>query len=237
MCPCYVSVRTDTDEDCIVSFWDDGGALLERRAFSAESLRTGENYTAIRKGPFTVSVVKGMETMRMENTHILRCASNTFADALYGWTKSYDTGSSESLLVEGVLTQQHAAVTLIFPSSEPVYPYDVSFYAECDGIDLMDFSAVRGAILVDPLVLDRNNEAHFALSRQRNGEKLWVQLKDRSSGGVLAIVDIASLLDAAGYNWDAEALSDIRLVIDYAKMTITIYVADWEQGKTFVFVI
>lgn len=235
-CPCYVSVKADARADCLVSFFSSEGALLERRIITADELTSGENYTKIRKGDIYVSVLQNMGDMLLSDTRIVRCQDGRESAPIYSCCIP-GTAVGEDLLVEGLLRKQHAVVTLVFRNSDGlVYPYDIKVSGACNGLDLLSQKAVEGEFVFRPGIDDKLR-ASVTMSRQNSAEPIYLYLLDKQTGAVVATLDLGYYIRQTGYNWDAEYLADISIIIDYARMSLTIGVADWEEVLTFKFVI
>lgn len=233
-CPCYVSVKTDIDETCVVSFYDEGGALIERKDMTAEELRSGKNWTAIPKGPFFTSVLSGKGSMVLSGGRLVECPRGGEASPIYSWAKGM-VAEGDELVVDGVLQKQHAVVTLRFanPGAEE-YPYDIRISFGCNALDLLSLKGSEGFWQLDP-VLDGALECSFLVTRQDPGRSITLEFFDRESGEAVGTLDLGRYILATGYSWDTEWLGDVNVLIDYAKSSVTIYINDWTEGATFVF--
>lgn len=235
-CPCYVSVKTDTQTDCLVSFFSPDGTLLGRRTITAAELRTGENYTKIKKGDIHVSVLQNMGGMLLQGSHIVQCQAGMESEPIYSCCIP-GTASGEDLLVEGVLKKQHAVVTIVFKNStEDVYPYDIRVSSSCNGLDLLSQKGTKGEFVLQPGI-DPELKSRFTMSRQLDTEPIYLYFLDKLTGGVVSTLDLSYYIGLTGYDWDAEYLADITITIDYARMSLSIEVADWNEVLTFKIVI
>ena len=111
VCPCYVSVVTEAGSDCLVSFFDASGSLLERKVIPAGQLRSGDNYTQVPRGPFHVSVLENMGSMLLDGGRRLECMEGRQAAPLYAFSVSA-VAEGDAMTVEGTLQKQHAVVTV-----------------------------------------------------------------------------------------------------------------------------
>lgn len=235
-CPCYVSVKTDTQTDCLVSFFSSDGTLLERRTIAAAELRSGENYTKVKKGDIYVSVLQNMGGMLLTGGRVVQCQTGRESEPIYSCSVP-KTAVGDDLLVEGILQKQHAVVTLIFKNtSETVYPYNVKVSSSCNGLDLLSLKGTKGEFTLQPSI-DAEMKTKFTMSRQLSTEPIYLYFLDKLTGAAVATLDLSYYIGQTGYNWDAEYLADITITIDYARMSLSIQVADWEEVLTFKFVI
>lgn len=235
-CPCYVSVKTDTQTDCLVSFFSSEGQLLERKTISAAELQSGENYTKVKKGGIYVSVLQNMGGMLLTGGRTVQCQTGRESEPIYSMSIPKEA-VGDDILVEGLLQKQHAVVTLIFKNtSQSVYPYNVKVSSTCNGLDLLSLEATKGEFVIQPSI-DAENKTKFTMSRQNGIDPIYLYFLDKSTGASVATLDLSYYINQTGYNWDAEYLSDITITIDYARSTLTIMVADWEEVLTFKFVI
>lgn len=235
-CPCYVSVQTDTDKECMVSFYSPDGMLLERRIISAEELVSGDNYTKVRKGDIYVSVVKNLGSMQFDGGHVISCIPGRESEPVFAFCKAAEAVEDE-LLVRGVLNKQYAMITVnLLNSTEEVYPYNVSLQSAYNGLDLISLEPVGGAFHLLPVV-DNQNKVVFLMLRQSQEAPIDLFLLNKQTGAVVASFDLNAYILATGYNWNAEYLGDITVTIDFAKASLIIYVEDWEEVFMFNFTI
>ncbi len=234
-CPCHVSVKVDATSDCLVSFFTPDGTLLQRKMISAEELRSGENYTKIRKGDIYVSVLQNAGDMILDG-RVIRCQPGMDASPVYACCIP-GAAVGEDLLVEGILQKQHSVVTLVFRNSDdPVYPYDIKVSSSYNGLDLLTLEATKGEFVCQP-VIDSDLKAVFTMLRQVDTEPIYLYLLDKKTGAVVTTLDLNLYISRTGHTWGAEWLSDLNITIDYARMSLTIEVADWEEVSIFKFVI
>ena len=243
-CPCYVSVMTDTDSDnqdpdhssvCLVTFFDDEGRCLDSKLISSECLRSGDNRTKVRKGNVFVSVLQNKGEMILEGSSYVRCREGEDSEPIYSWLKC-EVARGDELLVKGTFQKQFARVTLsLVNSGSSDYPYDLQITSGQNGLNLFSLQSSEGELRFCPTV--EGLVSKFRLPRQKDGGWINLSLVDKETGAVSGSLDLGSYIDAAGYSWNSEYLGDINLVIDYSRCTLTINVNDWDEGKTFSFVI
>ena len=233
-CPCWVTVVTDTDSDCIVSFYDAYGNLQERRVLDAGQLRTGDNYTRVRRGELYVSVLEGADDMLLDGGHVVRCREGHQSGRIRCFTERA-SAVGDNLTVTGRLHKKHAVVTLLLVNSEePVYPYDVSIQSSLSGMDLLSLEAVSGNFHYEPEVTP-DCTAGFVITRQSADQPLNMFLLEKRTGVVLATIDLNTYIAKTGYSWDTEELGDVTITVDFSKSSITVFVADWDAVYIYSF--
>lgn len=235
-CPCYVTVRTATEKDCIVSFFAADGSLLVRRTLTAAELTEGDNYTAVNRGEIYVSVLEGGDDMMLGADGSVTCRDAHEASPARAFAQRV-SATGDAVTVQDTLLQQHARVTLLFAGAqEGSYPYDISVESGYDGFSLLTLEPVAGHFLYTP-DMEGAGGAQFTLSRQKDGEAVSLFFLDRRTGVVLASYDLNFFLRQIDYSWTMPALYDITITIDFARSSLYIEVNDWDEVLYYDFVI
>ena len=231
-CPCRVSVKTQTNEECLVYFLDENTAILNKKTMLPDELCQGENYTDIRKGSLTVSVLQSPSEVLIRGSHIVSCRSGAEADPLYAWTV-HTEAIGEDLLVQSSLQKQYAEVTVhLVGNASEEFPNEVKIQSALGGLDLYTLEAAKGeGFSIKPKVED--GACRFRILRQKNSEPIMLYLEDSEDGSVTDSVDLNRYIALSGYNWDADSLDDINVDIDYVKMTISISIEGWSDWEVF----
>jgi len=222
-CPCLVSVKTETSRNGVASFYD--GLLLDtRKAIDAEHLTSGNNSTRVSKGENIAAVVTGCDDMdfTVDDTTV-RCTPGKECGEIYGFAKRYDA-SGDGALVYGVLFKQYAKIDFTFVHSER-YPYDVTFVAACNGINMTDMEGVPGTFII-ALGLDSLNSCSVRVPRQSGHDD--IRLRMSLDGKQRGVMNLSKYFLAAAYSWESDNLEDISVTIDFASMTIAVGVGDWD---------
>lgn len=222
-CPCWVSVKTETQRNGVVSFYN-AASLEARRTIDAEHLTSGDNRTQVSKGDNLASVVTGCDDMDFtKDDTTVRCTPGKGSGEIWAFAKRFDARGDEAF-VEDVLHKQYAKIDFTFVHSGK-YPYDVTLTAACDGINLTDLRGTSGTFVV-ALALDSLNRCSVRVPRQRTHSDivLRMSLEGREKG----LMNLSKYFLAAAYSWESADLEDIAVTIDFASMTIAVRVGDWD---------
>ena len=85
-------------------------------------------------------------------------------------------------------------------------------------------------------IIKNGKVVEVSVPRQEDNS-LRMQLSDTGDGGVVREFALGEYIAAVGYDWAAEELEDIHVVIDYVRTKITFKVRDWEKVFEFDVVI
>lgn len=111
------------------------------------------------------------------------------------------------------------------------YPY--SFHAESSycGLDLRDLRPVRGRLAFP---IRRTDEDTFAFDLLRQGPDTDVRIGVYEDAGRIDELPLHEWLRKAGYDWEAEDLSDMTICIDYAHRRFRLLIDGWLEGDIVV---
>lgn len=233
-CPCYVSVKSDTEEDCLVTFYTSGGSIIDRKTMTAEELSSGENWTKIEKGDFQVSVLQGWRDMELSGVTVLSGRRGEESAGVY-CASSAEYAVEDDLTVHEALQKQYADITLDFgDASAGLYPYSLKVTSSLHSLDILTLEAAAGSYEIEPEV-GSDNTAVFRMLRQSDTEPINIYMYDGITGEPVADFDLNWYILRTGYSWKAEYLSDIRVLIDFARLELTIHINDWNRVVTFSF--
>ncbi len=178
------------------------------------------------KGEMTVYAFSNLRE-GVEDDGIVMIPPGKEADPLRAFCHSFEC-YEEQRVVEAVPNRQTALVHLEISDSDDGYPYTLQVESDVCGIDLRSLKPLEGRFFHD-LVLDRDLSCRFNLPRQRTESK--PQLNLLLDGVRIDALPLHSWLEAAGYDWTADDLPDIRLNVDPAKLRVTVNVQGWEHEE------
>lgn len=236
-CPTYVSIQAESDSYGHAFYFSEGN-LDGDQVIPAAELTSGSNRKRVPKGNIDVVCVTGekRDGMTLSNGHTYFCRLGRDADSLYTFVQSrYVT--EDAALFSGILLKQFAHVTLEMSDERKgdSYPYYVVIKGDYAGIDVYNNRAVKSAFMYRPQ-LDGNNFCEFNLNRQGD-DSLSLELHMKDDGSLYDTIPLGQLIAQTGYSWQTDILSDIRLVIDYARATVSITVNGWDEVISFSFTI
>lgn len=216
-CPCWVTVDTD-GRQMLVSAWGSD------RYFRGDAVSSVKEYE-LERGPLTMSAV-------CPSTHImdgddlvveLRCQ----ADSVYGQAVTVGRVGDEYLYKVRPLKQfATLTLTLDVEDGEIAPGYDALVRGNTCGWSLKTFQGVPGAFEYRPA---REDGKRYTLRVPRQLDNS-LEMDLMVGGAVMRTVHIGELVHAAGYDWNAEELQDIEMLIDLQRLTVQIDVNGWENA-------
>jgi hypothetical protein len=125
------------------------------------------------------------------------------------------------------LYKNHCRLTVEMPDRQAL-PYSLTFKGGVDGYDIDgspsygDFSCVAFPAQEGP--------TQVLLPRQTDSS-LMLEVDDQAPHG--KIFAIGEYLAAGGYDWSAENLADVTVVLDYSMTVISISMAEWDKEEEY----
>lgn len=141
---------------------------------------------------------------------------------------AFEADTRCEMLVKDVdLRKNHCCLTVMVEGYEKI-PYSLTLYGNVDGYDL-DGKPSEGAFSCVAYP-DDSAGAQAQLPRQ-NDNSLMLEVDD---GNFLTRrFALGEYLAASGYDWSAESLPDVTIILDYYVTRVKIIVRDWENEYTY----
>ena len=224
-CPCRLEIDmmlfSEYTTRATVAVWNGADAWQETAPVSETYVRN------VKKGEILSSVWSGRQEGQLSGTRLVM-PPRAEPDSLrifHAWLDCQE----ETCRIKAVPHKQFCRVTLrVIRDKETPYPYQFYVESDCCGMDLQDLSPVTG-------------DHVFPVREQTDGIFAFTLLRHRpASDIVLAIYDEKERVDTlplgdwmreAGYDWEAEDLSDITFTLDYARQRVGIVLSDWREGR------
>ena len=126
------------------------------------------------------------------------------------------------------LYKNHCRLTVLLKGREEM-PYSVTFRGNIDGYELDGMpSAGDFACVAYP---GDEMGAQVIIPRQKDSS-LLLDVEDRSSSGLKTFA-IGEHMAAAGYDWTAENLEDVTVILDYYVTGMTITFKGWDEEYSY----
>ena len=233
-CPCYINLafpdRAEDDTKPVGVLGWSGGELIRETIIPSEH----QPYwvKTVRKGMVTLSAWEGADNARVTGQYVL-IPPGFQCDSLYSWHQDVDA-TGESVYADARLIKQFCRVTVDLKRNEQVMR-DFSFLAEGNtcGYDLLSFDAMPGIYRYEPKHVEGESTVSFLIPRQLDESlalSVWFE------GDFIATYPLGMYIARMGYDWKAEELGDITVVIDLILGYINIEVAGWEEGAVYQFI-
>lgn len=224
-CPCRLEIDltlfSEYTARAAVAIWNGADAWQETIPVSESYVRN------IRKGEVFSSVWSGQREGQMSGPRLVM-PPRAEPDSLRVFNTRLDC-QEETFRIKAVPHKQFCRVTLRVIRDEGMpYPYQFYVESDCCGIDLQDLSPVTGDH-VFPVREQPDGIFAFSLLRHRPASDIVLAIYDeRKQADALPLGD---WMRKAGYDWEAEDLSDISFTVDYARQRVGIALSDWQEGQ------
>ena len=238
-CPCYLNVSF-ADRDQVPQ-----GAEVDLLGWhDAELFRAGIDIAeydpywvrGVHKGFLTLSAYRGVEKVRDDGHYVLITPGNQ-ADSLYAFHDEVDC-TGDMAYSEVTFRKQFCTVHLdILRSASQMKDFRFLVEGNTCGFDLLSFEAVGGAFRCEPVPAAGARVVDFRIPRQVDDSMtvtLWMRMPEGNYDD-LGTFPLGQYIVRMGYNWTAEELQDIYVVIDLVLGLVTINVEGWEHGQTFMY--
>ncbi len=226
-CPCKVELEMEEEGTglLVYSFWAEDGEVLKSKTISKAP------------GPLKtkIYVKKGLNVLcsvwipggQSVGEHSVTIPYGTQADSLYAMVGKLDC-RAETAECKVKMHKNFATLSIIFKNVHQgtTFDYYPEVYADTYGIELPSLRPLKGEFRFTPPI--ESNRAECRLPRQCSNE-LSIMLKRRSDGGKEYELPLGRELEEAGYDWTAEDLADVEVVVDYVRMQPGIGVAPWDE--------
>ena len=190
----------------------------------------------VHKQILLLSAYRGVEKVKDDGHYVLITPGNQ-ADSLYAFHDEVDC-TGDMGYSEVTFRKQFCTVHLdILRSASQMKDFRFMVEGNTCGFDLLSFEAVSGSFRCEPVAAGGARVVDFRIPRQVD-DSMTVTLWMRTESGNyenLGTFPLGEYIVRTGYNWSAEELQDIYIVIDLVLGQITIQVEGWEHGKTFMY--
>lgn len=170
------------------------------------------------RGQYTVSAVIG-------STQI---GSDSQADDLYG--KSLPLDAADETAEAAIEPLKQFASMDIRILSSPCDSINVSLKGSSAAIDRMTLEALNRQYSCERTSID--GKVGFNMLRQAEGE-LLLSFSDACSGKHITDIDLGRWLKETGYDFSAESLSDIVLILDFYNGTAKLFISGWMDAPAY----
>ena len=226
-CPCWLKVFIDP--------FPRSGAVIT--AVDSEPVFTDmveeENYVdcyeaTVPRRVLALSCFRYYPTLSMNGGDII-IPKGSQADSLYAHHAEVDC-RCERAEYHAALDKQFATVYMTV-GQEKEFPYDIVIKGGVDGMDMYSFRPHEGAFEYCP---KESAPAffQFRLPRQKDGS-LTLELYRKTDGVLLDTLPLGQYILDSGFDWEAESLEDIEILVDFSKMEPQIKVSEWKADKVY----
>ena len=137
---------------------------------------------------------------------------------------SYLDTDVETVTARVLMHKEHCNINIKMKAAAESYPFSVLVKGDNCGVGI-DGTPVSGPFSFSPEIGD-DGSCLVRVPRQTSSS-LILEIADET--GVLRSFSIGEYIIESGYDWTAESLEDVDIVIDYAKTEISFSVNGWEK--------
>jgi hypothetical protein len=143
-------------------------------------------------------------------------------DSLYGFFKMYHT-RCESVLCDVKLHKEFCTVSFTLGEDGYTSPYDIEVWGNVAGVSAWDLMPVLGVFRYAPM--QKNGVYQVRVPRQVDNSLELVMLEDSE---IVDRLPLGEYIARSGYDWTAEDLADVNVVLDLEMQQVMITVSGWE---------
>ena len=143
-------------------------------------------------------------------------------DSLYGFFKMYHT-RCESVLCDVELHKEFCTVSFTLGEDGYTSPYDIEVWGNVAGVSAWDLMPVLGVFRYAPM--QKNGVYQVRVPRQVDNSLELVMLEDSE---IVDRLPLGEYIARSGYDWTAEDLADVNVVLDLEMQQVMITVSGWE---------
>lgn len=221
-CPCMLTVDfPEAAAKVMMNCWNQ-----ERRIIDDVLELDGEKCIRkyhVPKGSCTVSAIEGYEGLEVSG-EVLLIPEGKQMSCLYACASDVATdGETAEYKVD--FKKNYVKVNLCFSGSETgLCPYDLLVRSNVAGLEMRTLAPVIGTFTCTPEISEAKGY-QFIIPRQLD-ETLLIDLMQGAE--IYDTIILGRIIASTGYDWTAEELADIDLVIDLSKREISITVSGWD---------
>ena len=143
-------------------------------------------------------------------------------DSLYGFFKMYHT-RCESVLCDVDLHKEFCTVSFTLGKDGYTSPYDIEVWGNVAGVSVWDLMPVQGDFRYAPV--QKNGVYQVRVPRQEDNSLEMVMLDDDD---IVDSLPLGEYIARSGYDWTAEDLADVNVVLDLEMQQVMITVSGWD---------
>ena len=221
-CPCVLTVTLhETTGKVMISGWSDGRRIIND-ILKPDDKECTAKYR-VPRDRCGISAFRGYEELVLSND-VLLIPEGSQMSCLYACASVIDT-DSETAVYKVNFKKNHVKVNLSFRNSDTeLCPYDIQVRGTVAGIEMKTLSPVRGNFVCTSETNDGKGY-EFVIPRQID-ESLSIDLMRGNEK--YDTIALGRIIASAGYDWTADELADIDLVIDLPRGEISITVSGWD---------
>lgn len=226
-CPCLLDITLagGTDSKTVVGVWR--GSLVNSCSIGSYS-RSKRYGMDIPRGHFTMSACSGLRH-KLPRDGNLMLEKGEEMDELYAGISQLEA-FADTVYGSVSMHRQFAFVNVrVLCLSVEQMPQDIIMKGCTGGLDLRTLAPLRGEyeVTLHPIF---GEFCRASVPRQLDNS-----LKMAIDG--VGEIPIGEYIADSGYDWTAEDLADIELVIDFVECKVTLRVAGWNEGRIFALTI
>ena len=223
-CPCLLTIILERVPERIMNRADGLWINIstEGKGTALDSPVTGSDYS----GPewLGADVDKGLVSVICSNSKALAVPYGSECDSIYAHYKTvrcFEDNARDTVL----LRKQWCTATIILKNAYPEEKYLFEIHGNWAGISQSGLEPVPGRFYSVPRRIDTDK---FQIRLPRQGDDSMVM-----SLNSVYEYSLGKLIAGSGYDWKAQNLDDIRILIDYASAEIAVSVSPWDGGPDF----
>ncbi len=183
----------------------------------------------VKKGMFTLTAFNRKASVTSAGHHVMIPVGSE-CDSLYACHRDVDA-TGDDAYAEVTLYKQFVTVMVSLHRVLPgMNTGKFIIDGNTCGFDLLNFTPVPGTYHMETEIADVSDMVSFRIPRQNDNSLSMLTVINGNDYGVIPIGELIAFM---GYNWNAESLSDVMLLIDVTASSVYVSVDGWEEGAYF----
>lgn len=228
-CPCFLIVDFSETEVTEMKYAEVNAAGQEGFLYEAEipASQYGERHViAVPRTGVFLNVSYGSESSFSPEKGFVIAPGRNFPP-LYLYSSYLDT-NAETVKAKVKMHKEHCRINIRMKAASGSYPFSILVKGDVCGVGI-DGLPVPGPFSYAP-TMDGDGSCSVIVPRQTSSS---LTLEIVGENDVLRVFSIGEYIIESGYDWTAENLEDVDVVIDYAKTEISFSVNGWEKTVHF----
>ncbi len=149
------------------------------------------------------------------------------SDSLWAFSGDHVVvGEEEEITVE--LHKRFATIYISFDEGIDTGRYRIVVRGDVGGTDLTKMTPIAGDFMCELAVSDHSSSVRVPAQAPDSGLRL--QFNDPATGELSWDWDLAGELASKGYDWNADDLEDIRVMVSLLPVEVSVSFGDWADG-------
>ena len=232
-CPCWLEVsyvgRSDVEDNALICF---GACNSGVRDSCEASMFNTPRILVCRRGSEILYGIARKPGMVFDDSKPVLIARGCQSDSIYSCRSILEL-NAEDARAQLSLHKQFMTLRFVCAQSSSVFaefPYTLDLHGDTDGFDPVSGRPHAGVFRFG-LSPDYGSPASVRIPRQGDGA-LYADLIKKDGSGLYSRLDLKAMLQAEGYDWNADELDDMEIVLNTDEIGFATLLRPWDSGES-----